>query len=228
MTATITAFDWVPDFAKGLVRDVRVRWALEEVGEPYDVRYLSQGDQKAAPHRALQPFEQVPTFEEDGLALFESGAIVHHIAATRPGLLPEHAPARARAVEWMFAALNSVEPTINDHVNMTIFEADRAWAAERREVTAGYVRDRLKKVAERLGDEDWLEGEFTAGDLMLVGVLRGLRGTGLIEEQPAIAAYVERGEARPAFRRALAAQLAGFTAPPPRGWREPIIEGERR
>ena len=211
----ITAFDWVPWFAKGLVRDLRVRWALEEVGQGYDVRYLPQGTQKDPPHRALQPFGQVPTYEVNGLALFESGAIVLHIAETHGGLLPADRGARARAIEWMFAALNTVEPPIMDHAIATLFEADRPWSKPRLPAVVARISERLDELARRLAENEWLDGDFSAGDLLMVSVLRQLKGTPMPDQHPNLAAYVARGEARPAFQRALAAQLAGFTAPPP-------------
>ena len=227
MTVTITAFDWVPDFAKGHVRDLRVRWALEEVGRPYAVRYLSQGEQKAPPHRALQPFGQVPTLEDGGLVLFESGAIVLHIAESGGGLLPADPHGRARAVEWMFAALNTVEPPITDRAIATLFEADQPWSAPRLPAIDDRIRQRLQEVADRLGDRDWFDGAFSAGDLLMVAVLRMLDGEPLLAEHPGLIAYVGRGQARPAFQRALDAQLKGFTAPPPPGWREPTM-GEKQ
>lgn len=215
MKPIITAFDWVPDFAKGQVRDFRVRWAFEEVGEPYDVRYLSMGEQKGADHRARQPYGQVPTLEEDGLTLFESGAIVHHIAATRPGLLPTDAAGRARALEWMFAALNTLEPPIMDLAVIDIFEADKPWSKPRRPAAEERIRGRLKETADRLGDAEWFDGAFSAGDLMMVAVLRIIEHDPLLAEHPKLVAYVNRGTARPAFRRAIDAQMAGFTGQPP-------------
>ena len=217
MTITITAYDWVPDMAKGYVRDLRVRWALEEVGERYAVRTLSWGEQKGAAHRALQPFGQVPTLEEDGLALFESAAIVHYVADTRAGLLPADRAARARAIGWMYAAVNSVEPFVMDHAVTAIFEADQPWSATRLPIVDDRIRERLRPLAERLSERDWLDGAFSAADLLMVCVLRDLTGQPLLAEFPAIAAYVARGEARPAFARALAAQLADFTGTPPQG-----------
>ncbi|WP_419809131.1 glutathione S-transferase family protein [Sphingomonas sp.] len=218
MTVTITAFDWVPDFAKGQVRDLRVRWALEEVSRPYHVRYLSQGEQKAPPHRALQPFGQVPTLEEGDLKLFESGAIVLHVAEGQGTLLPADAGGRARAVEWVFAALNTVEPPIMDLSYVDLFEADKPWSKPRRPAVEERIRGRLKEVARRLGDADWLDGDFSAGDLMMVAVLRIIEDDPLLAEHPTLVAYVARGTDRPAFRRALAAQMAGFTGTPPAGW----------
>jgi glutathione S-transferase len=213
---TITAFDWVPDFAKGQVRDLRVRWALEEVGQSYAVRSLSQGQQKADPHRALQPFGQVPTYEEEGLTLFESGAIVLHIAERFGHLLPKDRDARARAIEWMFAALNTVEPPIMDYSIATIFEADQPWSAPRLPAVEARIDERLGELTRRLGEREWLDGDcFTAGDLLMVAVLRILDGSDMLAKHPALTAYVARGTARPAFARALDAQLAGFTGSPP-------------
>lgn len=229
---TITAFDWVPDFAQGQVRDLRVRWALEEVGRDYAVRYLSQGEQKQADHRARQPFGQVPTYEEDDLVLFESGAIVWWIAANDPGIMPESATARAKALEWLFAALNTLEPPIMDRSIATIFEAGKDWSKPRLPAVETRVRERLQETANRLGDGEWFEGAFSVGDLMMVCVLRILDGSGLLEEFPALAAYRDRGVARPAFGRALAAQMTGFTGDPPpefRKWQEKMKakEGEQ-
>jgi len=213
---TITAFDWVPPFAQGQVRDLRVRWALEEVGQPYDVRYLTAGEQKQPPHRERQPFGQVPTYEQDGLTLFESGAIVLHIAETYGTLLPSDPAARARATEWMFAALNSVEPSIMDLSFVTLFEADKPWSAMRRPAVQERIHGRLKDLSARLGDRQWLDGDtFTAGDLLMVSVLRILIDQGFVESYGNLAAYMHRGIDRPAFQRALADQLAGFTGEPP-------------
>ena len=221
MKPVITAFNWVPPFAEGQVRDLRVRWALEEVGQPYDVRYLSQGAHKGAEHRALQPFGQVPTYEEDDLVLFESGAIVFHIAEkSGDGLLPSDPAARSRAVEWMFAALNSVEPPIMDHAIATIFEADQPWSKARLPSVNARIDERLGELSRRLGDRDWLDGAFTAGDLLMVAVVRTLEGDALLDPYPNLIAYVARGTARPAFQRALAAQMAGFTGEPPARFKE--------
>ena len=211
---TITAYDWVPDFAKGQVRDLRVRWALEEVGQPYTVRYLSQGSQKAPPHRAIQPFGQVPTYEDGDVTLFESGAIVLHIADTHGTLLPGDKAARARAIEWMFAALNTVEPPITDFAIATLFEADKDWSKPRLPAVKARIDERLGELSDRLGDRDWLDGEFSAGDLLMVAVLRILDGTDMLHSYPNLAAYVARATARPAFRQALADQMAGFTGSP--------------
>jgi glutathione S-transferase len=213
---TITAFDWVPDFAQGQVRDLRVRWALEEVGQPYAVRFLEQGAQKAPPHRARQPFGQVPTYEEGDLTLFESGAIVLHVAQRFGGLLPDDPDGRARAAEWMFAALNTIEPPIMDYSIATIFEADKPWSAPRVPAVEARITERLDELAHRLGDRSWLDGDvFTAGDLLMVAVLRILDGNRLLTERATLAAYVERGIARPAFARALDAQMQGFSGSPP-------------
>lgn len=214
----ITAYDWVPDFARGQVRDLRVRWALEEVGQPYDVRALPQGSQKAAPHRALQPFGQVPTYQHGELVLFESGAIVLHIAEAGQGLLPGDPAGRARAIEWMFAALNTVEPPILDYAIASVFEGGEPWSPPRLPAVVARIDERLGELAARLGGAEWLDGAFSAGDLMMVCVLRQLHGSGRIEAHPSLAAYVARGEARPAFQRALDAQLQGFTGSPPPGF----------
>jgi glutathione S-transferase len=211
---TITAYDWVPDFAKGQVRDLRVRWALEEVGQPYEVRYLTQGSQKAPPHRAIQPFGQVPTYEDGDLTLFESGAIVLHVAGQHPGLMPIDPAARARTMEWAFAALNTVEPPISDHAIATLFEADKTWSKARLPAVRARIDGRLGGLSDRLGGNDWLDGNFTAGDLLMIAVLRQLKGTDMLDSYPNLAAYVARGEARPAFKKALADQMAGFTGSP--------------
>ena len=225
MRPTITAFDWVPDFAKGQVRDLRVRWALEEVGQPYDVRYLSQGQQKTGDHRARQPFGQVPTYEEGDLTLFESGAIVLHIAETHDGLLPTHRAGRARATEWAFAALNTIEPPIMDLAIVTLFEAGQPWSKPRQPSVEARIHERLKELSDRLGDRQWLDGDtFTAGDLLMAAVLRIVEGEGLVERYDNLAAYVQRATARPAFERALAAQMAGFTGTPP----AEFLEWERK
>ncbi|MFV1920437.1 glutathione S-transferase family protein [Sphingomonas sp. MJ1 (PH-R8)] len=222
----ITAYDWVPDFARGLVRDLPVRWALEETGRPYTVRYLPQGSQKESAHRALQPFGQVPTYEDGDLVLFESGAIVLHIAESGSGLLPADPAPRARAIQWMFAALNSVELPIADFGMASLFERDMPWAKDRLPVVRARVQDRLGDLATRLGEATWLDGDFSAGDLMMVCTLRQLRGSGLVEAHPALAAYVARGEARPAFGRALDAQQKGFTGQPPQSAAMLAMQGE--
>jgi len=212
MPPTITAFASSPDRGKGQARDMRVRWALEEVGQPYDVRLVSFEDMKAPAHLALHPFGQIPTFEDGGLTLFESGAIVLHIAERHAGLLPLEANARSRAITWMFAALSTLEPPIVELGMAMLFERDKSWYAERLPMLQDRVRVRLGELSRRIGDADWLEGAFSAGDLMMVTVLRRLNASGLLDEYPDIAAYVARGEARPAFRRAFDAQLAVFTA----------------
>ena len=212
MTPTITAFERSPDRGRGLARDMRVRWALEEVGQPYDVRLVSFGAMKEPGHLELNPFGQIPTYEEGDLVLFESGAIVLHVAERYTGLLPEDANARARAIAWMFAALNTMEPPIGERGMATILERDKPWYEARQPMLEERVRVRLGELSRRLGDADWLDGAFSAGDLMMVSVLRRLNGSGMLEEHPNLAAYVARGEARPAFKRAFEAQLAVFTA----------------
>ena len=205
---TITAFERSPDGGMGLARDTRVRWALEEVGQPYDVRLVSFQAMKEPAHLALHPFGQIPTYEEGDLALFETGAIVLHIAEHHAGLLPGDADARARAIMWMFAAVNTVEPPILDLVIARIHEGDKPWAKERLPLVAERVRNRLKQLSARLGDAEWLDGAFSAGDLMMASVLLRLRPSGILDEFPSLAAYVARAEARPAYQRAFAAQLA--------------------
>ena len=212
MSPTITAFARSPDRGRGLARDMRVRWALEEVGQPYDVRLLSFDEMKQAAHRALHPFGQIPTYQDGDLALFESGAIVLHIAERHPGLLPADANARARAITWMFAALSTVEPPIVEREMATLVEREKPWYAERLPILEGRVRDRLGELSSRLGEADWLEGEFSAGDLLMVTVLRRLSASGLLADFPNLSAYVARAEARPAYQRAFDAQLAVFTA----------------
>jgi len=213
MTITITAFDRSPDGGKGLARDTRVRWALEEVGRPYAVRLVSFPALKEPAHLALHPFGQIPTYEEGNLALFETGAIVLHIAERHAALLPIDANARARAIAWIFAALNTVEPPILEFATAKLFEGDKPWAEARLPIVMDRVRSRLQQLAARLGDAEWLDGAFSAGDLMMVSVLLRLKPSGLLPEFPSLAAYVERGEARPAYQRAFAAQLAINTRP---------------
>lgn len=208
MTIIITAFERSPDGGRGLARDTRVRWALEEVAQPYEVRLVSFAAMKQPAHLALNPFGQIPTYEEDGLVLFETGAIILHIAQRHPGLLPDAADARARAVTWMFAALNTVEPPILDLTTAKILEGDKPWASERLPLVIDRVRSRLKPLSARLGDAEWLDGAFSAGDLMMIEVLKRLKMSGLLAEYPNVASYVARGEARPAYQRAFAAQLA--------------------
>jgi glutathione S-transferase len=215
MNPTITAFEQSPDRGKGQARDMRVRWALEEVGQPYDVRLLSFKAMKEPAYRALHPFGQIPAYEEGDLVLFESGAIVLHIAERHAGLLPDDANGRARAITWMFAALNTLEPPIVEREQTSYFERDKPWYHERLPILEDRVRGRLGQLSSRLGDADWLDGTFTAGDLMMVMVLRRLNESSLLGEYPNLFAYVARGEARPAFKRAFDAQLAVFTAARP-------------
>ena len=215
MIPTITAFEQSPDRGQGLARDMRVRWALEEVGQRYDVRLVSFSQMKEAAHRALHPFGQIPTYEEGDLVLFESGAIVFHIAEHHAGLLPDDGNARARAIAWMFAALNTVEPSIVEREQAPYAEGDKSWYKERLPILENRIRDRLGELSRRLGEADWLDGEFSAGDLLMVMVLRRLDGMGLREEYPNLCAYVARGQARPASKRAFDAQLAVFTSRSP-------------
>jgi glutathione S-transferase len=212
MTPIITAFERSPDRGKGQARDMRVRWALEEVGQPYDVRLVSFSEMKESAHRALHPFGQIPTYEEGDLVLFESGAIVFHVAEHHAGLLPDDANARARAITWMFAALSTLEPPIVERAMATLVERDKAWYEQRLPIVEDRVRGRLDELSSRLGDADWLDHVFSAGDLLMVTVLRRLNGSGILEEYPNLSAYVARGEARPAFKRAFDDQLAVFTA----------------
>ena len=211
MTITITAFENSPDRGQGMARDMRVRWALEEAGQAYDVRLLSFGAMKEPEHRRLHPFGQIPTYEEGDLALFESGAIVLHIAEEHAGLLPDDARARARAIAWMFAALNTMEPPIVERSMATILERDKSWYEERLPILDDRVRGRLDELSSRLGDSDWLDGDFSASDLLMVTVLRRLESSGILSDYPTLAAYIARGEARPAYQRAFDAQLAVFT-----------------
>jgi glutathione S-transferase len=212
MIPTITAFESSPDRGRGLARDMRIRWALEEVGQPYEVRLVSFSAMKEPAHRALHPFGQIPTYQEGDLALFESGAIVFHLAEHHAGLLPDDANARARAITWMFASVNTIEPPILDLQTAKFQEGDKPWAAQRLPLVLDRIRHRLGDLSVRLGDADWLDNAFSAGDLMMIGVLLRLRASGLLDEYPNLAAYVARGEARPAYKRAFAAQLAVFTA----------------
>ena len=217
VTPTITAFEQSPDRGRGLARDMRVRWAFEEVGEPYEVRLVSFAAMKEPAHRALHPFGQIPTYEEGDLVLFESGAIVFHIAERYAGLLPDDANARARAITWMFAALNTVEPPILDLQTTRLLEGDKTWYEQRLPVVEDRIRNRLGELSGCLGDADWLDGEFSAGDLMMVAVLLRLKASGMLDEYPNLSTYVARGEARPAYKRAFDAQLAVFTGKPPGG-----------
>jgi glutathione S-transferase len=217
MTITITAFERSPDGGKGLARDTRVRWALEEVAQPYQVRLVSFRALKEPAHLALHPFGRIPTYEEGGLVLFETGAIVFHIAEHHAGLLPDDGNARARAITWMFAALNTVEPPILELANARLLEGDKPWHAERLPLVKDRVRGPLNQLSVRLGDADWLDGAFSAGDLLMVSVLLRLRPSGLLDEYPNLAAYVARGEARPAYQRAFEAQRAVNTGKPSTG-----------
>jgi glutathione S-transferase len=209
---TITAFAASPDRGQGLARDMRLRWALEEVGQPYHVRLVSFEEMKQPAHRALHPFGQIPTYEEGDLVLFETGAIILHIAERHAGLLPADASARARAIAWMFAALNTVEPPIVEREQSRYTEGDRNWYAERVPIMERLIRRRLDDLSARLGDAPWLDREFSAGDLMMVMVLRRAEGMNLVEDYPNLSAYVARGKARPAYKRAYDAQHAVFEA----------------
>jgi glutathione S-transferase len=217
MTLTITAFERSPDGGKGLARDTRVRWALEEVRQPYDVRLVSFKAMKEAAHLARHPFGQIPTYEEGDLTLFETGAILLHIGQQHPGLLPDGPDERARAIAWMFAAVSTVEPPLVEFTTAWLFERDKPWYEARQPMLRDRLCARLAQLSARLGDADWLDGPFSAGDLMMVSVLLRLRSTGVLDEFPRLAAYVARGEARPAYQRAFAAQLAVNTAAPRAG-----------
>ncbi|MCV2446237.1 glutathione S-transferase family protein [Paracoccus sp. DMF] len=212
MTPTITAFARSPDRGRGLARDMRVRWALEEVGQAYDTRLLSFDEMKQPAHLALHPFGQIPTYQEGDLAIFESGAIVLHVAQTHAGLLPEDAKARARAAMWIFAALNTVEPPIIEREQARYHERDEPWHEARLPILEKRIRGRLEQLSGRLSNADWLDGTFSAGDLLMVTVLRRLDGSGILETFPNLCAYVARGKARPAYQRAFEAQRAVFTA----------------
>lgn len=217
MTATITAFESSPDRGRGLARDMRVRWAFEEVGQRYDVRLLSFAAMKEPTYLADHPFGQIPTYRESDLVLFESGAIVLHIAERHAGLLPDDADARARAIAWMFAALNTLEPPIVEFGMAMLLERDKPWYAERQQMLEARVRARLEELSRRLGDAKWLDGGFSAGDLLMVTVLRRIERSGLLAHYPNLVAYIARAEARPAYRRAFDAQLAVFAASEARG-----------
>jgi glutathione S-transferase len=212
MTPTITGFEASPDRGQGLARDMRVRWAFEEVGQPYDIRLLSFSEMKEPAHRKLHPFGQIPTYQEGDLTLFESGAIILHIAERHPGLLPADANARARAIAWMFAALNTVEPPIFERSMAMILERNKSWYEERQAMLDNRVDARLSELSNALGDADWLDGAFSAADLLMVTVLRRFSRTGDLGKYPNLAAYVARAEARPAYQRAFADQLAVYTA----------------
>jgi glutathione S-transferase len=215
--AELTAFRWVPDFAAGLVRDLRIRWAVEEIGRPYRVRLLDALNPRPDEYFSEQPFGQVPAYRDDRVQLFESGAILIHLAIEEEQLLPFDRNARMRAVAWLIAALNSVEPMVFELINIDIFNRGQEWTKERRPQAVERIQTRLKLLSEALGDKEWLEGRFTIGDMMMVAVLRQLRHTSLVAEQPNLAAYVQRGESRPAFQRALADQLAVFEQNQPEG-----------
>ena len=217
MTPTITAFAASPDRGQGLARDMRVRWALEEVGQRYEVRLVSFAEMKEPAHLALHPFGQIPTYEEGSLVMFETGSIILHIAGNHAGLLPNNANARARAITWMFAAVNTVEPPILDLATAKLIEGDRPWTKERLPLVEDRVRGRLDQLSARLGDAHWLDDAYSAGDLMMVHVLQRLKPSGLLDGYPNLTAYVARGEARPAYKRAFDAQLAVFTGKPPTG-----------
>jgi glutathione S-transferase len=217
MTITITAFERSPDRGRGLARDMRVRWALEEVGQPYGVRLLSFEAMKQPAHLDVHPFGQIPTFEDGDLALFESGAIVFHIAQRFAGLLPDEPDARARAITWMFAALSTVEPPIVERESAMLMERKQPWYEARLPILDDRVRKRLAQLSDRLGGDDWLDGAFSAGDLLMVTVLRRLDRSPILKEYPNLLALIARGEARPAYQRAFAAQLAVFTGGRPQG-----------
>lgn len=212
MTPTITAFASAPDRGRGLARDTRVRWAFEEVGQPYDVRLVTFAEMKQPAHMALQPFGQIPTYEDGDLTLFDSGAIVFHIAQTHPGLLPDDPNARARAITWMFTAVSTVEPVVLEREVPMLLERDKPWQQERMPLVEDRVRTRLGQLADRLGSAEWLDGAFSAGDLLMVSVLQRPAASGLLPDYPNLAAYVARAEARAAYQRAFAAQLAVFKA----------------
>ncbi|NTJ43981.1 glutathione S-transferase family protein [Agrobacterium larrymoorei] len=212
MTITITAFERSPDGGRGLARDMRVRWALEEVGQPYEVRLVSFRDMKEPAHMALQPFGQIPTFQEGELSIFESGSIILHIAQNYPGLLPADENGKARAITWIFAALSTIEPPIIEWGMSKLFESKQSWYAERMPMLEERVRVRLLQLSNHLGDAEWLDGDFSAGDLQMISVLLRLKSSGMLEEFPNIAAFVARGESRPAYARAYDAQRAVFLA----------------
>lgn len=212
MDPTITVFAHSPDEGRGLARDMRVRWALEEVGLAYRVRPVSFAEMKQPAHRARHPFGQIPTYEEADLVLFESGAIVLHIAENHPGLLPDDAAGRARAIAWMFAALNSIEPPIVERETAYYFERERDWYAQRLPILEARIQSRLDDLSRMLGASDWLDGDFRAGDLIMVTVLRRLESTEILNAYPNLTDYVSRGESRPAYRRAFNAQRELFEA----------------
>ena len=213
----VTAFDWVPDFAKGLVRDLRVRWALEEIGEAYAVEKFGAASPRPAGYANWQPFEQVPAFRDGDLEIFETGAILLYLAEKHDALLPKDEQSRWQAIAWLFAGLNSVEPSCTRYFAYAVFNADKDWAVGAREAVEPLVRQKLKRVSDPLGDGQWLSGEFSIADIMMVTVLNSLKNTSFVAEYPNLAAYHQRGTARPAYQRALAAQLADFDGEPPAG-----------
>jgi glutathione S-transferase len=211
MTPTITAFQWVPEFARGFVRDIRARWAFEEAGQRYEVDLVDDVYVKSQAHRYFQPFGQIPTYRDGDVEIFESGAIVLHICETAGVLVPDDPAARIRATQWLIAALNSVEPWVMQLAVVDVFEADRDWSRSRRPKVVEDLHNRLKDLSDALGDKETLDGgAFTYGDLIMASVLGGLRGTGVLDDHPALAAYVSRGEARPAHVKAMADHLATF------------------
>ena len=213
----VTAFRWVPPFAAGLVRDLRIRWALEEIERPYRVRLLDALNPRPHEYFAEQPFGQVPAYRDNEVQLFESGAILIHLGLQDERLLPTETNARMRAIAWLVAALNSVEPAFFELATINIFAKGEAWTVERKPQVIENIRKRLALLAEAVGDDQWFEGQFTIGNLMMASVLRNLRGTDLVAEQPALAAFLKRAEERPAFQRALADQLAVFEQNQPEG-----------
>ena len=216
-TTEITAFRWVPGFARGLVRDLRIRWALEEIERPYRVRLLDAMNPRPAEYFLEQPFGQVPAFRDGEVQLFESGAILIHLGIEEERLLPRDRNQRMRAIAWLIAALNSVEPMIFELASIDLFNRGQEWTAQRRPQVVEKIEARLQLLADALGDQEWFEGRFSIGNLMMVSVLRNLRHTELVAAHPNLAAFVARGEARPAFQRALADQLAVFEQHQPEG-----------
>jgi glutathione S-transferase len=212
---TITAFDWVPDFAKGLVRDLRIRWGYEELGLPYAIEKFGAANPRPENYVKWQPFEQVPAFRDSGVEIFESGAILLYLAEKHGALLPADEQARWQAIGWLFAGLNSVEPSLNRYFAYTVFNAGKDWTEGAKEAVEPLVRQKLKRVSDALGDGEWLAGEFSIADIMMVTVLNTLKNTGFVAEFPNLAAYHARGTARPAYKRALDAQLADFDGQPP-------------
>lgn len=217
-TPVVTAFDWVPDFARGLVRDLRVRWAFEEIGAPYAIEKFGAGKPRPEGYAQWQPFEQVPAFRDGGIEFFETGAILLYLAEKHDALLPRDEPGRWQAIAWLFAGLNSVEPVFQRYFTYHVFNADKDWAAPAEQAVLPLLKLKLKRVSDALGDRDWLAGEFSIADVMMVTVLNVLRDTPFVSEFPNLYAYHRRGTERPAYQRALAAQLADFDGqPPPQG-----------